>query len=99
MKINKSPWIYQLDSTRPTEKLKQDIETDVAIIGAGIAGIATAFSSSSIPTRTSLLSRNSVSLAALPDIMPDRSSVILSAHSMNLSKSLASKGPVKARKR
>ncbi|HVU06737.1 MAG TPA: FAD-binding oxidoreductase [Candidatus Paceibacterota bacterium] len=43
MKINRSPWIHQLDKTRAVEKLRADIETDIAIVGAGIAGIATAF--------------------------------------------------------
>ena len=43
MKINKSPWIHQLDQARKTHKLDRDLETDIAIIGAGIAGIATAF--------------------------------------------------------
>lgn len=43
MKINKSPWIYQLDASREIEKLSEDIRVDVAIAGAGIAGISTAF--------------------------------------------------------
>ncbi len=43
MKINKSPWIYQLDQARTTQRLDRDLETDVAIVGAGIAGISTAF--------------------------------------------------------
>lgn len=41
--MNKSPWLHQLDHSRFTEKLAADLETDVAIIGAGIAGISTAF--------------------------------------------------------
>lgn len=43
MKINKSPWIHQLDHTRKTVPLKNDTDTDVVIVGAGIAGISTAF--------------------------------------------------------
>ncbi|MDP1624941.1 MAG: FAD-dependent oxidoreductase [bacterium] len=40
---NRSPWIHQLNNDRKVVPLKEDIETDVAIIGAGIAGISTAF--------------------------------------------------------
>jgi glycine/D-amino acid oxidase-like deaminating enzyme len=40
---NRSPWIHQLNKERQIKKLDQDIETDIAIVGAGIAGIATAF--------------------------------------------------------
>lgn len=40
---NRSPWIHQLNSERNTEKLNKDIETDIAIVGAGIAGVSTAF--------------------------------------------------------
>lgn len=43
MKINKSPWIEQLNRDRELVTLAEDIETDVAIIGAGIAGISTAY--------------------------------------------------------
>jgi glycine/D-amino acid oxidase-like deaminating enzyme len=43
MKINKSPWIHQLDHTRKSSVLSTDLDTDIAIIGAGIAGISTAF--------------------------------------------------------
>ena len=40
---NKSPWIHQLNHERPQQKLSEDLQTDVAIIGAGIAGVSTAF--------------------------------------------------------
>lgn len=43
MRKNKSPWLHQLDRERPFESLERDIETDVVIVGAGIAGISTAF--------------------------------------------------------
>ncbi len=43
MKINKSPWIHQLDPERKPIPLDKDIDTDIAIVGAGIAGISTAF--------------------------------------------------------
>jgi len=43
MKINKSPWIHQLDQTRKPVSLTHDLDTDIAIVGAGIAGISTAF--------------------------------------------------------
>lgn len=43
MSQNLSPWIHQLDKERPINLLKEDLETDVAIIGGGIAGISTAF--------------------------------------------------------
>lgn len=43
MKINVSPWLHQLDKDRVIVKLSSDIVTDVAVVGAGIAGISTAF--------------------------------------------------------
>jgi len=43
VKKNFSPWLHQLNKTRACGKLTSDIDTDVAIIGAGIAGISTAF--------------------------------------------------------
>lgn len=43
MKKNISPWLHQLNHDRTHVKLSSDIHSDVAIIGAGIAGISTAF--------------------------------------------------------
>ncbi len=43
MKQNLSPWIDQLNRTRDVHLLSDNRETDVAIIGAGIAGISTAY--------------------------------------------------------
>ncbi len=40
---NKSPWIHQLNPERIQTTLSGDIDTDIAVIGAGIAGVATAF--------------------------------------------------------
>ena len=43
MRINKSPWIHQLNQDRSVISLTSDLDTDIAIVGAGIAGISTAF--------------------------------------------------------
>lgn len=40
---NYSPWIKQLNRTRPVVPLSKDVKTDVAIVGGGIAGVVTAF--------------------------------------------------------
>ena len=40
---NRSPWIAQLAPDGPPRPLETDATTDVAIVGAGIAGVATAF--------------------------------------------------------
>lgn len=40
---NRSPWIHQLKRTRPVTPLMEDLVADVAIVGAGIAGTATAY--------------------------------------------------------
>ncbi|MCC2631200.1 MAG: dependent oxidoreductase, partial [Candidatus Paceibacter sp.] len=43
MRKNHSPWLYQLRQDRVSQGLHQDVTADIAIIGAGIAGISTAF--------------------------------------------------------
>ena len=43
MKVNNSPWVYQVDGTRKNVTLTHDEESDVVIVGGGIAGISTAF--------------------------------------------------------
>jgi glycine/D-amino acid oxidase-like deaminating enzyme len=40
---SRSPWIYQLEPDGPPRPLAADLSTDVVIVGAGIAGISTAF--------------------------------------------------------
>jgi len=39
----RSPWLDQLAAESTPRPLRHDVDTDVAIIGAGIAGVATAF--------------------------------------------------------
>lgn len=43
MPANRSPWLVALDGTRAPRPLETDAATDVAVVGAGIAGVATAF--------------------------------------------------------
>lgn len=38
-----SPWIHQLNRTRPPEELSDNAASDVVVIGAGIAGVTTAY--------------------------------------------------------
>ena len=40
---NHSPWIKELNRTRPVVPLDQPVQTEVAIVGGGIAGVTTAF--------------------------------------------------------
>ncbi len=40
---NYSPWIYQLNRSREAIQLTENKETDIVIVGAGIAGIMTAY--------------------------------------------------------
>ncbi len=43
MFLNNSPWLKQLNRTRPVDFLTTDITTDIIIVGGGIAGIVTAY--------------------------------------------------------
>ena len=40
---NRSPWLAQLGPDEPPRPLRSDRTVDVVVVGAGIAGIATAF--------------------------------------------------------
>ncbi len=39
----RSPWIHQMDQDRKIQALNEDITTDVVVVGAGIAGVSTAY--------------------------------------------------------
>jgi glycine/D-amino acid oxidase-like deaminating enzyme len=39
----RSPWLHQLNRERPAVALDHDLATDIAVIGGGIAGVATAY--------------------------------------------------------
>ncbi|MCC7432158.1 FAD-binding oxidoreductase [Candidatus Peregrinibacteria bacterium] len=41
--MNKSPWLEQLDQYRVVNEIAQDLETDIAVVGGGIAGMTTAY--------------------------------------------------------
>ncbi len=41
--MNHSPWIAQLNGERVVQRIQKDTITDIAVVGGGIAGIATAF--------------------------------------------------------
>ncbi len=43
MRKNHSPWLHQLDQEREVARLSTDAAVDIALIGAGIAGTATAY--------------------------------------------------------
>ncbi len=43
MRQNNSPWLTQLHHDREIKELRDDVTTDVVIVGAGIAGITTLF--------------------------------------------------------
>ncbi len=40
---NHSPWIHQLNRTRIVNPLTKDVQTDIVIVGGGIAGITTSY--------------------------------------------------------
>jgi glycine/D-amino acid oxidase-like deaminating enzyme len=40
---NRSPWLYQLNQERISQALDRNVSPGVAVVGAGIAGISTAF--------------------------------------------------------
>ena len=40
---NHSPWLHQLNRTRPVVTLGEHVSTDVVIVGGGIAGVTTAY--------------------------------------------------------
>jgi len=40
---NHSPWVAQLERDGPARRLSCDLTTDVVVVGAGIAGVATSF--------------------------------------------------------
>ena len=52
---NLSPWIAQLAPDGPPRPIVQDTGTDIAIVGAGIAGVATAFFTLRSTTRRIML--------------------------------------------
>ncbi len=43
MNLNNSPWLHQLNYSRPVRTLSNDLVTEVAIIGAGIAGVMSSY--------------------------------------------------------
>lgn len=50
-----SPWLSQLKDGRPHYRLEQDIDCDVAVVGAGIAGVMTAYQILKLTKSTVLL--------------------------------------------
>lgn len=52
---NHSPWINQLNRTRPVVPLDEDLVADVVVVGGGIAGIMTAYFTLSTTDRSVLL--------------------------------------------
>src|SRR5213078_3239125 len=62
---NRSPWIAQLAVDGPRQPLGSDGTTDVVVVGAGIAGIATAFFVlGATASRVTLLERDRVARGA-----------------------------------
>ncbi len=62
---SRSPWVAQLAPDGPPRPLEADAATDVVIVGAGIAGLATAFFTlRSTPHRLMLIERDRVARGA-----------------------------------
>ncbi len=62
---SRSPWVAQLAPDGPPRPLEADAATDVVIVGAGIAGVATAFFTlRSTPHRVMLIERDRVARGA-----------------------------------
>ena len=62
---NRSPWIAQLAPDGPPRPLSHDTGTDIAIVGAGISGVATAFFTlRSTSKRVMLIERDRVARGA-----------------------------------
>ena len=62
---SRSPWVAQLAPDGPPRPLEADAATDVAIVGAGIAGVATAFFTlRSTPRQVMLIERDRVARGA-----------------------------------
>jgi len=40
---NNSPWLFQIKRIRPARTINKDSTTDIVVVGAGIAGVATAY--------------------------------------------------------
>lgn len=43
MNQNISPWLYQLNRTRPIDIISENLKTDIVVVGGGIAGVITAY--------------------------------------------------------
>lgn len=63
--VNRSPWIAQLAQDGPPRPLREDVAAEVVVVGAGIAGVATAFFLlRETPCRVVLLERDRVGRGA-----------------------------------
>ena len=79
MKKNRSPWLHQLRQDRERRALTVDLATDVAIVGGGIAGVASAFYTLKYTNLNVALFERFKPRMALPATMRDRSRAILNA--------------------
>jgi len=43
MNPNISPWLYQLNRTRPVDIISDNLNADIVVVGGGIAGVVTAY--------------------------------------------------------